>query len=62
MGDLDDDSVWVRRRVYKGDIDEPQTKRSTPRVALTVGMLAMLDQWKLRLLGSPAETWLFGSA
>jgi hypothetical protein len=26
-GDLDDDSVWVRRRVYKGDIDEPKTKR-----------------------------------
>jgi integrase len=61
MGDLDDDSVWVRRRVYKGDIDEPKTKRSTRRVALTVGTLAMLDQWKLRLLGSPAETWLFGS-
>ncbi len=36
MGDLDDDSVWVRRRVYKGDIDEPKTKRSTRRVALTV--------------------------
>jgi integrase len=61
MGDLDDDSVWVRRRVYKGDIDEPKTKRSTRRVALTVGTLALLDQWKLRLLGSPAETWLFGS-
>jgi integrase len=61
MGDLDDDSVWVRRRVYKGDIDEPKTKRSTRRVALTVGTLAMLDQWKLRLLGSPAETWIFGS-
>jgi integrase len=60
-GDLDDDSVWVRRRVYKGDIDEPKTKRSTRRVALTVGTLAMLDQWKLRLLGSPAETWIFGS-
>ena len=33
LGDLDDDSVWVRRRVYKGDIDEPKTKRSTRRVA-----------------------------
>jgi integrase len=53
MGDLDDDSVWVRRRVYKGDIDEHKTKRSARRVALTVGTLA--------LLGMPAETWLFGS-
>ncbi len=61
LGDLDDDSVWVRRRVYKGDIDEPKTKRSTRRVALTVGTLALLDQWKLRLLGSPPETWIFGS-
>jgi integrase len=61
LGDLDDDSVWVRRRVYKGDIDEPKTKRSTRRVALTVGTLALLDQWKLRLLGSLPETWIFGS-
>ena len=61
MGDLDDDAVWVRRRVYKGDIDEPKTKRSTRRVALTVGTLALLDQWKLRLLGSPPEAWIFGS-
>jgi len=61
VGDLDENSVWVRRRVYKGDIDEPKTKRSTRRVALTVGTLALLDEWKLRLLGSPAEAWLFGS-
>jgi integrase len=44
LADLDDDSVWVRRRM-----------------ALTVGTLALLDQWKLRLLGSPPETWIFGS-
>ena len=41
MGDLDDDSVWARHRVYKGDIDEPETKRSTPRVALTFGNLGI---------------------
>jgi integrase len=61
MGDLDDDSVWVRRRVYKGDIDEPKSRRSTRRVALTLRTLGLLDQWKLPLLGSPPETWLFGS-
>jgi integrase len=61
LGDLDDDSVWVRRRVYRGDIDDPKTKRSNRRVALTVGTLSLLDMWKLQLAGSPVETWLFGS-
>ena len=61
LGDLDDDPVWVRRRVYRGDIDEPKTKRSNRRVALAVATLNLLEQWKLRLMGSPAETWLFGS-
>ncbi len=61
LGDLDDDSVWVRRRVYRGDVDDPKTKRSNRRVALTVGTLSLLDMWKLRLAGSAAETWLFGS-
>jgi len=61
FGDLDDNSVWVRRRVYKGDIDEPKTKRSTRRVALTIATAAMLEQWKLLLLGSTPETWIFGS-
>ena len=61
LGDLDTDSVWVRRRVYKGDIDEPKTKRSSRRVALTLGTTVLLEEWKLRLLGAPLDTWLFGS-
>jgi integrase len=61
LGDIDADSVWVRRRVYKGDIDEPKTKRSSRRVALTVGTAALLEEWKLRLVGASSDTWLFGS-
>jgi integrase len=61
LGDIDTDSVWVRRRVYKGDIDDPKTKRSMRRVALTVGTAVLLDEWKFRLVGAPEETWLFGS-
>ena len=61
IGDLAENSVWVRRRVYKGDLDEPKTKRSSRRVALTVGTLMLLDQWKVQLDGSAPNTWLFGS-
>ncbi len=61
FGDMDQDSVWVRRRLYRGNLDEPKTKRSYRQVALTVGTLALLDLWRSRLLTGGPEDWLFAS-
>jgi integrase len=61
MGDVDGNSVWVRRRLYKGNIDVPKTRRSERQVALSDSTTALLHEW-LGLIGdiSP-ETWLFPS-
>jgi len=39
LGDLDGDSLWVRRRLYKGDLDVPKTRRSSRQAALTTAWL-----------------------
>ncbi len=47
IGDLDlaGDCLWVRRRVYKNNIDTPKSDRSARQVALSVGTVAMLEMW-----------------
>ena len=61
FGDLDSDCLWVRRRVYKGDLDVPKTKRSSRQVALTTATLGLLKEWRLRYLESGPDAWLFPS-
>lgn len=58
---MDGDSVWVRRRLYKGNIDLPKTRRSERQVALSGSTVALLYQW-LELVGNISrEAWLFPS-
>jgi integrase len=45
VGDIDGDSVWVRRRLYKGNIDVPKTRRSARRVALSEATVELLGDW-----------------
>ena len=61
VGDLDLDSLWVRRRVYKGDLDLPKNKRSIRQVALTNATLSLLNEWRKERLESANEGWLFPS-
>jgi integrase len=61
FGDLDGDCLWVRRRVYKGDLDVPKTKRSSRQVALTTATRGLLKEWRLRYLESGPDAWLFPS-
>jgi len=61
MGDVDGDSVWVRRRLHKGNIDLPKTRRSERQVALSESTVTLLHQW-LELVGDvSSEAWLFPS-
>ncbi|MCC6362205.1 MAG: site-specific integrase [Bryobacterales bacterium] len=61
MGDVDGNSVWVRRRLYKGNIDLPKSRRSERQVALTESTTALLHEW-LGLIGQTnPEAWLFPS-
>ncbi len=61
VSDLDGDSLWVRRRLYKGELDDPKNKRSARQVALTTGTKALLEFWVERLVIGPETDWLFPS-
>ena len=61
VGDLDQDSVWVRRRLYRGNLDDPKTRRSARRVALSFGTVAVLTLWLTQMDVSNRESWLFAS-
>lgn len=43
--DLDVDSVWVRRRAFKSNVDTPKNERSARRVALFNGTARLLNGW-----------------
>lgn len=57
--DLDVDSVWVRRRIFKSDIDSPKNDRSAGRVALSQGTAELLKEWVKSLASTKDEAWLF---
>ncbi len=59
--DLRTNSVLVRRRVYKGDIDSPKTKRSIREVAMTEGTRTLLREWLDLLKDQTPTAWLFSS-
>jgi integrase len=61
IGDCGSDAIFVRRRVYNGDLDLPKTKRSIRQVALSTGTVALLNAWMSQLKNRSAEAWLFPS-
>ena len=61
VSDLDDDSLWVRRRIYKGDLDDPKSRRSARQVALTSGTKLLLEFWVERSQTGSESDWLFPS-
>jgi integrase len=61
LGDVEEDCVWVRRRLYKGDLDAPKTERSERQVALSIGTKALMEMWIERSFLTEASAWLFPS-
>ena len=61
LDDVESDCVWVRRRLYRGNLDDPKTARSTRQVALTLGTKLLLQMWIYRLFAVEREAWLFPS-
>lgn len=59
--DLDVDSVWVRRRVFKSNVDTPKNERSARRVALSNGTARLLNEWLQDHVGPSEDAWLFPS-
>jgi integrase len=61
LSDLDNDSLWVKRRLYRGDLDDPKNERSARQVALTTGTKLLLDLWVERLQIGSESKWVFPS-
>jgi integrase len=59
-GDYYDGTFHIRRRVYRGVIDEPKSERSRRDVPATDITKALLSEW-LELLPALSSVWLFPS-
>ena len=60
LRDLLDQSMRVRRRVYRGDVDSPKTGR-TREAALSPITRSLLSEWTTLLADQRPEAWLFQS-
>jgi integrase len=58
--DIQGQSVRVRRRVYRGDVDSPKTGRAR-EVALSPVTRSLLSEWITLLADQRLEAWLFQS-
>lgn len=61
LGDFEGDSIWVRRRLYRGKTGDPKTKRSARQVALAEGTKLLLHEWIDRSFLRDESDWLFPS-
>ncbi len=61
VSDVEDDCVWVRRRVYKGKLGDPKNDRSKRQVALSIGTKLLLQMWTEQATETDPESWLFPS-
>ena len=61
LGDHHGAHFEIARRIYRGSLGAPKNHRSERPVGLAPGALAMLQQWKERLLDTRPGAWLFPS-
>jgi integrase len=51
----------IRQRVYKGTIDTPKTENSTRKAALSEGLLAEIESWRMFAVDTREDAWVFPS-
>jgi len=57
--DLEANQLKVRRRIYRGNIDDPKTERSVRDLALSDGTAVLIRQYADLLVDTSADGWLF---
>jgi integrase len=60
--DLSEECLWVRRRVYKGDVDSPKSDRSARQAALSDGTINLLREWLDCMIRTDETAWVFSTA
>src|SRR5579872_3926089 len=51
----------IRQRVYRGMIDTPKTDQSLRKAALSEGLLAEIENWRMMAVTSRDDAWVFPS-
>ena len=51
----------IRQRVYRGMIDTPKTDNSMRKAALSEGLLAEIEQWRMMAVDTRDDAWVFPS-
>jgi integrase len=51
----------IRQRVYRGVVDTPKTDNSTRKAALSEGLLAEIENWRMRAVDTRDDAWVFPS-
>jgi integrase len=51
----------IRQRVYRRKIDTPKTDNSTRQAALSEGLLAEIENWRMMAVESRDDAWVFPS-
>ncbi len=51
----------VRQRVYRGMIDTPKTDNSMRKAALSEGLLAEIERWRMMAVDTRDDAWVFPS-
>jgi integrase len=51
----------IRQRVYRGMIDTPKTDQSLRQAALSDGLLAEIENWRLQSIDTSPDAWVFPS-
>jgi len=60
-GELTADYADIRQRVYRGVIDTPKTNQSLRKAALSPGLLAEIESWRLMAVDMSSGAWVFPS-
>jgi integrase len=53
--------VYIRQRVYRGEIDSPKTTKSVRKAALAAGLLSDIELWRSISLDPSEDAWVFPS-
>jgi len=51
----------IRQRVYRGLIDTPKTDQSMRKAALSEGLLAEIESWRMMAVETSDDAWVFPS-
>ena len=51
----------IRQRVYRGMIDTPKTENSMRKAALSEGLFAEIESWRIMTVETRNDAWVFPS-